>query len=248
MQAPSAGIYRLEVQASRVVTYSQPIDVPSAGLTHIDIAVDPLPAVYLRLLSTDGVVVHPSAARCWMIVTTEQIRAGVPFKQIFQASFTPAPTPSGILELVAPRGIVAKDASQVLIGARVAGVGCAQLDVTHWPAGRVDLRLYHGAAIVGNVVDGNGKPLAGVTVDANAMPPTEKCPLSPGPCMGVISAITDSKGQFKLEGLIHHCDFAVRAPIPGAGIRCRIVNTNSDLTAVKIGPSDLEWLGGLPHE
>jgi len=58
-----------------------------------------------------------------------------------------------------------------------------------------------GASIAGRVVDGQGKPVAAVTVMAAATGSTERTTIVNGMMVGGVQAVTNARGEFELRGL-----------------------------------------------
>ena len=77
-----------------------------------------------------------------------------------------------------------------------------QAKVTAAPnAGEIVIEVKPGASIAGRVVDGAGKPVAGVKVMANPLGGTEKTTIVNGVITSGVQTLTNGQGAFELRGL-----------------------------------------------
>ena len=152
LSVPAAGDYTLRADQPQYLPGTRPIAVPAAGITGMSVAVVPIPTAILRLTASDGSSAGSGKIRVWA-------------RSLYYSSdSTLLVSGDGGAKLIwnalDPPG--AED--PIVIGVQHDTAGWAEVRLPRWPDAPVSVKLQAGATLSCKVLDGAGKPQAGVTV------------------------------------------------------------------------------------
>ena len=186
---PTPGSYWIRAAAPKqpddFAPFARQIQV-AAQTAPVELALQPLPALHLKLADTGG---KPATGdvQVWEWILRKDLKASY-------RSRTRRAGPDGTFSLPLPLGIDVQNVARALVQLRTPD-GCVEVRTEGWPGEPRDVTLAPGLHISGRVLNAQGRPAGGVSVTAN--------PLSAGnlPFDGVVQARSDAQGRFELTDL-----------------------------------------------
>ena len=156
LSAPGPGTYRVLAANRGGKIADRPVVVSPGHSTRLDLRVHPNPTIRLSLLAPSGTKVVESDVAIGVSLVSARRQS---------AELLHGAQDTAGVEVVTPQfPDVPENIDEIDLWIRAANFGCATVRLHSWPDAPITVHLHAGLALTGQVVDSDGKPVAGARV------------------------------------------------------------------------------------